>query len=152
MENILRLHRSPPDKWKCCYLESCSPGATAAWANKISACIAFGLTPSDEMFCFADGAVMSSVVASEQWETDSRGRSTQTLGSRLRLVWLSYCTVYGGESLNICWISARFKQGYPDRWPKGQVLASTAYCLWLRQSVATGHVRERHRWLTNYWE
>lgn len=135
-KSIPRLHKSPPDKWQHCYLETCSPNAAVSCANKIFPCTAFDRTPRLWRLPLTHGAVVSGVVGSEQWEPAGRGRSAQTLGSD----WYSLFSVYNGESLNICWISDRFKQGQSDGWPKVQSLASTAYCTGLRQSMTTCRV------------
>lgn len=47
-KSIPRLHKSPPDKWQHCYLETCGPNAAVSCANKISPCAAFDHTPGYE--------------------------------------------------------------------------------------------------------
>lgn len=137
-KSIPRLHKSPPDKWQHYYLENCSPSAAVSCANKISPCTAFDLTPGYE-----DSHLLTGLWWAVWWDLSNGGQPREREVLRpWEPGWYSLFSVYNGESLNICGISDRFKQGQSDRWPTVQGLASTAYCTRLRQSMVTCRVGE----------
>lgn len=137
-KSIPRLHKSPPDKWQHCYLETCGPNAAVSCANKISPCAAFDHTPGYE-----DSHLLMGLWWAVWWDLSNGSQPGEGEVLRRRDLTDTPSSAYIMENLwTFVEFQDRFKQEQSDGWPKVQVLASTAYCTGLRQSMTTCRVGE----------